>query len=189
MRAAKATTRPRPYLPEAGRWIEAGPLDVPTPDVPMPMARCPDGPDGLMSSMARLLVRAALRWLSSASETRQCDCGKRVGGGPGEWAIPEAILASAPEPPWGFPVEVFVDHARRAFDEGWTPTHHRVAEALPAWGDLLDVGCGAGAASLRWRRRRPIVAVDEDATLLDALATLAGVGCRWSWCGPLARGR
>jgi len=91
-----------------------------------------------------------------------------------EWAIPEAILASAPEPPWGFPVEVFVDHARRMFDEGWAPTHRRVAEVMPDGGTLLDVGCGAGAASL------PvvppvgcIVAVDEEATMLDALATLA----------------
>ena len=57
---------------------------------------------------------------------------------------------------------------------GLAPTHSRVADAMPDGGTLIDVGCGAGAASL------PVVppvghvvAVDEDATLLDALATLA----------------
>jgi SAM-dependent methyltransferase len=92
----------------------------------------------------------------------------------GEWAIPEAILSSAPESPWGFPVDLFVDHTRRVFDGGWAPTHSRVAEVMPEGGTLLDVGCGAGAASL------PVVppvgrvvGVDEDATMLDAMETLA----------------
>ena len=93
----------------------------------------------------------------------------------GEWAIPEEIIASAPESPWGFPVEVFVDHARLTIDEGWTPTHQRVAEALPVGGTLLDVGCGAGAASLPVAPPAGrIVAVDEDANMLAALDHVGG---------------
>jgi SAM-dependent methyltransferase len=92
----------------------------------------------------------------------------------GEWAIPEEIIASAPEPPWGFPVDVFVDHAQRTVDEGWSPTHQRVADVLPDGGILLDVGCGAGAASLPLAPPAArMVAVDEDIGMLDALAKLA----------------
>ncbi len=92
----------------------------------------------------------------------------------GEWAIPEEIIASAPESPWGFPVEVFVDHAQRTVDEGRGPMHQRAAEVLPDGGVLLDVGCGAGAASLPLAPPAArIVAVDEDVSMLDALAKLA----------------
>ena len=91
-----------------------------------------------------------------------------------EWAIPEEILASAPEPPWGFPLQMFADSARRALAGGLTPTHQRVAEALPEGGALLDVGSGAGAASLPLAARAGrIVAVDQDAQMLRALAGLA----------------
>lgn len=92
----------------------------------------------------------------------------------GEWAIPDKILASAPESPWGFPVDVFIDNARRMLDEAWTPTHRRVAEALPEGGTLLDVGCGAGAASVPAAPPAGnIIAVDEDAKMLDALVGVA----------------
>ena len=87
----------------------------------------------------------------------------------GEWAIPEEILASAPEPPWGFPLDVFVDNARRALSESLTPTHQLVAEALPNGGTLLDVGCGAGAASLPVAPPAGrVVAVDQDPQMLGA---------------------
>ena len=91
-----------------------------------------------------------------------------------DWAIPETILASAPESPWGFPVGLFLDNARRVLDEPRTPTHDRVAEALPSTGTLLDVGCGAGAASLPVAPLAgTIIGVDDDAEMLDALTTLA----------------
>ena len=64
------------------------------------------------------------------------------------WAIPEEILAVAPESPWGFPTEVFVTAAREALVAPPTPTHRRALEALPLGGVVLDVGAGAGAASL-----------------------------------------
>jgi SAM-dependent methyltransferase len=59
------------------------------------------------------------------------------------WAIPDDILASAPEPPWGFPVELFRAEVERAD----TPSRDVAREALPAGGSVLDVGCGGGAAS------------------------------------------
>lgn len=91
-----------------------------------------------------------------------------------EWAIPDEILASAPEPPWGFPVEVFAEGARQALSGGLTPTHLRVAEALPGAGVLLDVGSGAGAASLPVAPPAGrVVAVDQDREMLDAFAALA----------------
>lgn len=90
------------------------------------------------------------------------------------WAVPEDILASAPEPPWGFPVELFLDGARRALEGPPTPTHRVVAEALPEGGALLDVGCGCGAASLPVAHRAGrLVAVDQDEAMLSALADLA----------------
>lgn len=60
------------------------------------------------------------------------------------WGIPEAILRAAPEPPWAMPPGAFVapdeppDSPSRRFALGW----------LGEGGAVLDVGCGAGAASL-----------------------------------------
>jgi SAM-dependent methyltransferase len=89
------------------------------------------------------------------------------------WAIPEEILAQAPASPWGFPSEVFVDATRTALAEPATPTHRRAAEALPPGGALLDVGCGAGAASLPVAPPAGrIVAVDQDPAMLRAIAEL-----------------
>jgi SAM-dependent methyltransferase len=90
------------------------------------------------------------------------------------WAIPESILATAPESPWGFPSDVFLDVARAALEEPHTPTHRRAVDALPEGGVVLDVGSGAGAASVPIAPpARRIVAVDEDAAMLRALAELA----------------
>jgi SAM-dependent methyltransferase len=92
----------------------------------------------------------------------------------GEWAIPAEILNSAPEPPWGFPVDLFVDVARHALAEPPTATHRRAADALPDGGVLLDVGSGAGAASLPIAARAGrVIAVDQDRQMLEALAELA----------------
>src|SRR4051812_48919054 len=59
------------------------------------------------------------------------------------WAIPPEIEAAAPEPPWGFPVELF----RADPVPSDTPSREAGAEALPDGGSLIDVGCGGGAAS------------------------------------------
>lgn len=63
------------------------------------------------------------------------------------WAVPPGILAAAPRSPFGFSVTTF----DRAADEALkrrTPTSDTAAGALPAGGTVLDIGCGAGAASL-----------------------------------------
>src|SRR5438270_13299542 len=61
------------------------------------------------------------------------------------WAIPEQIAAQAPEPPWGFPAELFPAAPREAAD---TPSRRRALDALPEGGSVLDVGCGGGAGGL-----------------------------------------
>src|SRR5258708_5907311 len=77
------------------------------------------------------------------------------------WAFPAEILAAAPESPWGYPTRVF---ARRADDRpaAPTPSTERAWEALPEGGSVLDVGCGAGAASLPLATRaRHLIGVDS----------------------------
>lgn len=64
-----------------------------------------------------------------------------------EWKIPEDLLATAPESPFGFDAEP----CNRLTDETMriqTPSRRRAREALPDGGTVLDVGCGAGVASL-----------------------------------------
>ena len=60
------------------------------------------------------------------------------------WAIPEEILASAPESPWGFPVGLFRSRAARAGQRPATPSNLEAARFLPAGGTVLDVGAGGG---------------------------------------------
>ncbi len=104
-----------------------------------------------------------------------------------EWAIPEAILSAAPESPWAFPPEIFATFAREALDSPLTPTHLQVAEVLPDDGVLLDVGSGAGAASLPVAPAGGrLVAVDQDRHMLQAMADLGGgavplVGIEGRW--------
>jgi SAM-dependent methyltransferase len=91
-----------------------------------------------------------------------------------EWGLPDEILALAPDCPWGFPTEVYTDSTKRALADPPTPTHLQIAEALPAGGVLLDVGCGSGAASLPVASSaRLLIAVDEDPAMLRALAEAA----------------
>ena len=88
------------------------------------------------------------------------------------WAIPAEILEAAPESPWGFPVELFIRAAEQASPP--TPSRARALEALPHGGSVLDVGCGAGAAS---RALAPpaalITGVDESEQMLAAFAATA----------------
>src|SRR5947209_932875 len=91
-----------------------------------------------------------------------------------DWAVPDEILAAAPESPWGFSTEVFGAAARRALADPPTPSHRRVVEALPAGGTVLDVGAGAGAASLPVAPPAArIIAVDGDPRMLEAMSGLA----------------
>ena len=65
-----------------------------------------------------------------------------------DWALPEGILAGAPESPWGFPIELFRSRRERARPGDLTFANRRARDALPQGGTVLDIGVGAGAASL-----------------------------------------
>lgn len=89
------------------------------------------------------------------------------------WAIPSEILAAAPESPWGYPVGLFRSRARRAGSRPATPSNLEAARFMPEGGSVLDVGAGAGAASLPLAGLAGrLVAVDESpamvASFLDA---------------------
>lgn len=94
------------------------------------------------------------------------------------WAIPDEILAAAPESPWGFPPALF--QAPEADVGAGTPSRRRALEALPAGGVVLDVGAGGGAASIPLcPPAGRLVAVDESAGMLAGLAERAeDVGVR-----------
>ena len=89
------------------------------------------------------------------------------------WAIPDDLVANAAESPYFFDPALFVaaaDEALRRPDD--TVSDRMAREALPAGGAVIDVGCGAGAASLRLRAGT-IVGVDPNTVLLGALAERA----------------
>jgi SAM-dependent methyltransferase len=104
------------------------------------------------------------------------------------WAIPEEILAAAPESPWGFPVGLFRSRAERAGSRPSTPSNLEAARHLPAGGSVLDVGAGGGAASLPLAGvAGRLVAVDESPAMVAAFLAAAeaagvaaeGVEGRW----------
>jgi SAM-dependent methyltransferase len=109
------------------------------------------------------------------------------------WAIPDEIMAAAPESPYGFETESF--RRRRAApapDPEPTPTTHRALETLPQGGTVLDVGVGGGGTSLPLAGRAgTIVGVDAQADMLQgflANAAAAGVTARavaGSWPGAV----
>jgi SAM-dependent methyltransferase len=94
------------------------------------------------------------------------------------WAIPSEILAAAPESPWGFPVGLFRSRARRAGSRPATPSNLEAARFLPEGGTVLDVGAGAGAASLPLAGSAGrLVAVDESPAMVASfLAAAEAVG-------------
>ena len=88
------------------------------------------------------------------------------------WAIPDEILAVAPEPPWGFPVELFRAEAAPVD----SPSRTRAREALPDGGSVLDIGCGGGGASFALVPPAGVV-IGVDASE-DMLADYAGTADR-----------
>ncbi len=84
------------------------------------------------------------------------------------WAIPEDILAAAPESPYGFATECFRRRGERAVAAAPKPTTLRAAEALPEGGSVLDVGVGGGGTSLPLAERAgSIVGFDAQADMLE----------------------
>lgn len=88
-----------------------------------------------------------------------------------EWAIPPEVLAGAERSPWSHPVARFADRADAALAHPVGPSFERARDALAdqAPGTVLDVGAGAGAASLPlapWTSA--FTAVDREAEMLAA---------------------
>lgn len=84
------------------------------------------------------------------------------------WAIPDDILAGVPDSPWTLPTEVFARRADAAQPVG--ASWRRAVEALEPRGSVLDVGAGAGAASLPLApQTSELVAVDSSPAMMDAL--------------------
>ena len=91
-----------------------------------------------------------------------------------DWRIPTEILEAAPESPWEFPVGLFEKRADASRDT-WTRSNATAFEALPLDGSVLDVGCGAGAASLPLARRaKRLIGVDSSPRLLAEFRQRAG---------------
>jgi SAM-dependent methyltransferase len=86
----------------------------------------------------------------------------------GEWAIPEEIIAAAPVDPWGHFVGRFRQRTESMVADPTGPTLEIAREALPDGGSVLDVGAGAGAASLPLRPAE-LIAVDESPAMLEAM--------------------
>jgi len=88
------------------------------------------------------------------------------------WAIPQEILDAAPESPWPLPVDLFRPHE----PDPASVSRRRAMEALGDGGTVLDVGCGAGAASFALAPPAThIVGVDEDERMLAAFSEGAPV--------------
>ncbi len=93
----------------------------------------------------------------------------------GRWAIDDELLAAAPQSPYFFDPAVFI----AAADEALARTEDTISDAiarerLPQGGTVLDVGVGAGAASVRLADRAShVVGVDASRQLLDAFAARA----------------
>jgi SAM-dependent methyltransferase len=94
-------------------------------------------------------------------------------------SIPPAILAAAPESPRGCDPDLFRRRAEFALRRDLSPSNRRALEALPVGGSVLDVGVGAGAASLPLAPRACLIlGVDPAPDMLsrfEACAALVGV--------------
>lgn len=91
------------------------------------------------------------------------------------WAIPAEIRDAAPDEPWSLPRDAFVRRADASLAGGHGVAFDRAREALPAGGTVVDVGAGAGAASLPLNDRAGmLVAVDQDERLLAELIARGG---------------
>ena len=90
------------------------------------------------------------------------------------WAIPRHITAGVTESPWVLPRQVFARRADRMAAAPAGPSFRRAWAALDPPGSVLDVGSGAGAASIPLLpRTTALTAVDADKEMLELLASRA----------------
>lgn len=86
------------------------------------------------------------------------------------WAIPEEILAAAPESPYGFPAGMFT----AAPDPADTPSRRTALEAMPPGGSVIDVGCGGGAGAFGVvPPAGSVIGVDSAPHMLESFAAAA----------------
>jgi SAM-dependent methyltransferase len=98
---------------------------------------------------------------------------QRWADGLASWAIPDDILAAAPQTPHRFDVKMFARIADEAVQVE-TPSQRAAREALPDGGSVLDVGCGGGAGSLPLAPPAGlVVGLDEGEGMLAAYAERA----------------
>lgn len=84
------------------------------------------------------------------------------------WAIPDELVARAHEPPYFFDPKVFIEATDAAIGRDTdTPSDLTARAALPPGGTVVDVGVGAGAASLRLGAAH-VVGVDQSRPMLEA---------------------
>lgn len=89
------------------------------------------------------------------------------------WAVPADLVAAAPESPYFFSPAVFTDAADEALDRpDDSPSDSAARAMLPPGGVVLDVGVGAGAASVRLPAGH-VIGVDPNQELLDAFVERA----------------
>src|SRR6187200_1796742 len=82
------------------------------------------------------------------------------------WAIDPAILAAAPESPYGFPAALWSAHRRVG---GPARTIQAAREGLPVGGSVLDIGCGGGSGSIPLGDvAGRLVGVDESEEMLES---------------------
>jgi SAM-dependent methyltransferase len=111
------------------------------------------------------------------------------------WAIPDHITAAVADSPWVLPRQVFARRADRVSATPSGPSYQRAWAALDPPGSVLDVGSGAGAASLPLlSRATSLTAVDSDPEMLEKLSersSAAGITAhtvvgRWPEIAPKA---
>jgi hypothetical protein len=89
------------------------------------------------------------------------------------WAIPEKILSSAPESPWGYSTELFKQRTEEALRRKNTFSARKALEVMPIAGRVMDIGVGTGAASMPLTSKAfLIVGVDPSAEKLQEFEIL-----------------
>ncbi|HET9896285.1 MAG TPA: methyltransferase domain-containing protein [Streptosporangiaceae bacterium] len=90
------------------------------------------------------------------------------------WAIPDHITAAVTQSPWVLPTQVFARRADHLSSQPAGVSFDRAWAALDPPGTVLDIGSGAGAASLPLApRTTELTAVDASEPMLDLLAERA----------------
>lgn len=90
------------------------------------------------------------------------------------WAIPEHITAAVTESPWVLPTQVFARRADQLSAKPVGASFEQAWAALYPPGSVLDIGSGAGAASMPLAARTTeLTAVDSSQRMLDLLGERA----------------